>query len=484
MTDKKVKIVLPKLFPRGKKGFYYFRRRVDGNDCWVNTKMVDLKEAKKVATKHIKAEISVEALSHLESSASRLADTYVESLTGKKNSRTPIGSAHQLWVDHFPRYNDVTVGTRKYYHSIFDRFSAWCKSENINNVEDVDHSAAVRYSKVLWDSGLGGNAYNRHLKHLSRVFSSMDAITPLPNRDPFHHRKVSRMGRNEAPTEGHHALEPEELQAVIKQAAKEGRDFRDLFIIGSQTGMRLKDAALLKWESMSGQFIEINPHKTKKSGNTARIPISPTLRKLLNERQVDQSQSEYVLPSIADHYLLNAYYISKKSKKIFEDALGKEATIVPAEEGKHRQHNISVCSFHSLRTTFMSLLASHDVSTRDAMRVMGWESPEMIKVYERMLESARGDADNRVLKLINKLSALKYDLPVPFVQHELKPTITVLRELVSKYSNAAIGKIYGISEAAIRKWQKKYGIKRTRRIESAEVTDTELEEIRKGLKNA
>ena len=132
----------------------------------------------------------------------------------------------------------------------------------------------------------------------------------------------------------------------------------------------------------------------------------------------------------------------------------------------------------------MSLLASPDVSTRDAMRVIGWESPEMIKVYERMLESARGDADNRVLKLINKLSALKYDLPVPFVQHELKPTITVLRELVSKYSNAAIGKIYGISEAAIRKWQKKYGIKRTRRIESAEVTDTELEEIRKGLKNA
>ena len=482
MADKKIKIVLPKLFIRGKKNFYYFRRKVDGKDRWTSTKTIDLKEAQKIATKLIKAEISVEALSHIESSASRLADTYVESLTGKKNNRTPVSSAHQLWIKHFSKYKDVTVKTRDYYHSMFDRFASWCKAEGIENVEDVDHSAAVRYSKSLWESGLGKTAYNGHLKHLSRVFSALDAVTPLPQRDPFHHRKIDRRGRNEIPTASHHALEPKQLQTVIDQATKEGRDFRDLFIVGSQTGMRLKDACLLKWGSLSGQFIEIIPYKTSKSSNTARIPISPTLRTILNERQMDHNKSEYVIPGIAEHYLKNYYFVSKKCKQIFEDAFGKAATIAPAEKDKHRQRNISVCSFHSLRTTFMSLLASKDVSTRDAMRIMGWESPEMIKVYERMLEAARGDADKRALELVNELSALKYILKAPpLIQKELNPTEVVLRELMGKYSNVTIGKVYGITSTAVAKWLKKFGIERARRIESAEVTDAELEEIRKGL---
>ena len=483
MTDKKLKIVLPKLFTRGKKGFYYFRRMVDGRDCWINTKTIDLKDAKKIATKHIKAEISVEALSHIEASAPRLADSYVQSITGKENIRTPVSTAHQIWVDHFPKYNDVSTGTRKYYHTIFDRFATWCDAEDIKNVEDIDHSAAMRYSKSLWESGLGGKAYNGHLKHLSRVFSGLDAISPLPNRDPFHHRKIARVGRNEALTEGHHALEPKQLQAVINQSAQAGRNFRDLFIIGSQTGMRLKDACLLKWGSISGQFIVITPHKTSKSGNTARIPISPTLRKLLDERQTGR-RGEYVLPTIAEQYLRNNYYISKKCKQIFEDALGKAVTIAPAEKDKHRQRNISVCSFHSLRTTFMSLLASKDVSTRDAMMILGWESPEMIKVYERMLEAARGDSDKRALKLVNEISALKYVVPEPVTQQKLQPTETVLRDLVAKYSNITVGDIYDISEAAVRKWLKKYEIKRTRRIESADISDEEIEIIKGKLQNA
>ena len=482
MSEKKGKIVLPKLFPRGKKGFYYFRRLVDGKDCWVNTKMVDLEEAKKVATKHIRAELSVEAFSHLESSASKLADTYVESLTGKKNTRTPISAAHQIWIDHSKKYNDVITRTRKYYHTIFDRFAVWCKAEDIENVEDVDHSAATRYSKALWESGLGGKAFNDHLKHLSRIFSCLDAITPLPQRDPFQHQKIARVKKSEAPTEGHHALEPKQLKAVIKQSAEEGRDFRDLIILGSQTGMRLKDAALLKWKSISRQFIEIIPFKTIKSGKPARIPVSPTLHIILAERRADKDKSGYVLPGIAEHYLRNECFVSKKCKQIFEDALGKEATITMVDDNDHRQRNVSICSFHSLRTTFMSLLASKDVSTRDAMNIMGWESSEMIQVYEKMLEEARGDSDKRALALVNDLTALKFALPPPAIsQKALTPTDEALRELVERYSNVTIGKVYGISSTAVAKWLKKFGIKRTRRIESAEVTDTELEEIRRQL---
>lgn len=481
MTEAKIKKILPKLFKRGSKDFYYFRRNVNGRDKWISTGTPILTEAREAALKYIEAELSINAVSRVESSAHRLADTYVESLTGRKNIRTPVKDALNIWISHFPRYNDVTEGSRRYYHSIFNRFQAWCEKENIENMESVDHSCAVRYSKNLWESGLGGKAYNDHLKHLSRVFSTIDAIHPLPHGDPFHHRKIACRKKSEAITEGHHALEPEMLEKVLAQSALVGRDYRDLFIIGSQTGMRLKDAALLKWDSIKGSFIEITPFKTRKSGNSARIPISPTLRPVLEERKADGA-TDYIIPGIAEHYLRNPDYVTKTCKGVFEDVLGKDNTVVPAAGHKHRKRDVSIYSFHSLRTTFMSILASKDVSTRDAMRMMGWESPEMIKVYERMLEKARGDADKRALDLVNNLAELKFKVPeVQKVPVPLKPTKKDLLRLVGSYSNCTIGKIYGISNVAVAKWMRALGVTRKARIESANIDNKTLMEIRKSL---
>ena len=482
MADSKIKKILPKLFKRGSKDFYYFRRNVNGHDKWISTGTPKLAEAREAALKYIEAELSINAVSRVESSAHRLADTYVESLTGRKNIRTPVKDL-KIWISHFPRYNDVTEGSRRYYHSIFNRFQAWCEEENIESIEAVDHSGAVRYSKNLWESGLGGKAYNDHLKHLSRVFSTLDAIHPLPHGDPLHHRKIARRKKSEAMTEGHHALEPEILEKVLAQSALISRDYRDLFVIGCQTGMRLKDAALLKWDDVKVDFIEISPYKTKRSGNTARIPISPTLRPVLDERKIDGSTG-YILPGIAEHYLRNPDYVTKTCKGVFEDVLGKENTVLSATGHKHRKRDICIYSFHSLRTTFMSILASKDVSTRDAMRMMGWESPEMIKVYERILEKARGDADKRALDLVNNLAELKFKVPaMQTADSPLKPTAKALRQLVASYSNCTIGKIYGMSNVAAAKWMKKLGITRGKRIESATVDDDALAKIREELRH-
>jgi integrase len=319
---------------------------------------------------------------------------------------------------------------------------------------------------------------------LSRVFQSLNALSPLPYGDPFDRRRVQRRKKSEIDTASHQPLEPDTLAKVIAEAVADGKDYRDLFIVGAQTGMRLKDAALLKWSSIKGNFIEIKPHKTIRSGNTARIPTSPTLRKLLDNRKQTATDSKYVIPGVAEHYIRNSDYVTKRCKRIFEQALGKAATIIAA--GKHRKNNTAIYSFHSFRTTFMSLLASKDVSTRDAMRMMGWESPEMIRIYEKMLEKARGDSDRRAQELVDSLDELKFDIPeCVAAERKLVPTEDALRELVDKYSNITIGKIYNnISEAAVRKALRKFGIERTKRIESADVTDKDIEKIRKALKEA
>ena len=106
----------------------------------------------------------------------------------------------------------------------------------------------------------------------------------------------------------------------------------------------------------------------------------------------------------------------------------------------------------------------------------------MINVYEKEFEKAKGEADKRSLELINSLEELQIKIPefVPPAP-KLKPTKEALVDLIDKYSNITIGKIYGISSTAIRKHLNKHDIVRVKRIESADVSDDDIQKIRESL---
>ena len=470
---------IPKLFKRGKKGNYYFRRLIEGKDKWICTETTTHKEAIKFANAYIDAETVTRAEAKRNSTAHKLGNSFVEVFTNKPQVFTTLEDAHQIWIDHFPGYKDVNKTTMKSYDTVFNKFVDWCKDNEIKYIESVDNSAAIKYSKHLWEEDYTGSTYNSHLKHLSRVFNKIDSIKSLPNRNPFSHHNVPRIKKNQLGTIGHEPLEPEMLEAVIAEAAKESRSYRDLIIIASQTGMRLIDAALLEFSSIQGDFLEFEPRKTRHSGNIARVPISKVLRQILNDHA--DEHDTYVLPDIAEHYLRNSDYVTKMCRSFFINALGEDIVNIKAEDIRHRKRAAVIYSFHSLRTTFMSLLASKDVSTRDAMRMMAWESPAMIQVYEKMLERARGDSDARAMALVNSIEELDYEVPECIIEKQLKPTGEALAGLVSQYSNVTIGKIYNMSDVAVKKWMKKFGITRPKRILSSNVSEEEINEIQKKL---
>lgn len=470
----------PKLFNRGPKEIYYFRMFVNGKDTWISTGTTDLEKAQEKQADIIEGKDTLKFVSKVEKDAGKLAHAFVKSITQKDIERIRLGEAYKKWADKFPSYSDISSRLQASYSSIFRRFVEWAKQKkNLIYVDEISNDIALEFARHLWDSKISPKTYNDHLKLLSRIFSAIDAITPLANRDPFDRRKIQRKRKAEMATVHHEALEPAMIKAVIAEAANHGIDFRDLIILGAQTGMRLKDAALLEWKFISKGFIEITPYKTCKTGSTAKIPVTGTLQKILVERKALSPLSKYVLPSIAEHYLKNTDFVTKKAKDIFETALGeKNVNMAP---GKHRRRTASLYSFHSLRTTFMSLLAQKDVSPRDAMRIMGWDSPEMIQIYERELEKARGDADARTTKIVNSISELNFEIPECVIQKKLSPEKDALNELTAKYSNVTIGKIYDISSTAIKKWLDKFGIVRANRIESADLSDKDIEAIRQKL---
>ena len=171
----------------------------------------------------------------------------------------------------------------------------------------------------------------------------------LPNRNLFNKVNVKRRKRGLLSEASHRPLEPMMIRAVMQKAAEAGEDFFDLFLVGLHTGMRLKDAALLEWKAIEENFIQITPHKTKRFGTTARIPISDALREMLNRRTHLSKirQSGYCRAS-------EGYEVSHKAQQIFIAALGKEN--ISLATGIHRRVCSSIYSFESVRTTFATLL--------------------------------------------------------------------------------------------------------------------------------
>jgi hypothetical protein len=244
--------------------------------------------------------------------------------------------------------------------------------------------------------------------------------------------------------------------------------------------MRLKDCVLLEWNHIKEGFIEVVPYKTRRSGNTAKVPVHEKLKLIFAEREKTNRhvRSKYVIPDLAEQYLGSTNAICVRTQRIFNEAL-KDFEKIKKPVGGNRKNKTNPFTFHSFRTTFMSLLAKQDVSIRDAMRMMGWESVDMIRVYERELEKAKEFADKRALKLMENIDEFKMELPEGRIK--LEPTAEALEALSARYSNIAIGKVYDVTEAGVRKWLTKFGIVRAKRIESADVGDAAIERIRREL---
>lgn len=476
---------IPKLFPRGKKGIYYFRVKIKGADKWVSTRTNDINKAESFADSYISGENYLKAL--LEDSkisnkqlAEKASQLILKKHTGEQPLKIPLNECHERWISLIPDYKDISDKTHSTHKAIFERFAEWCENNGIHYLEDVNNEEALNYAKHIWESGLAAKTYNEHIKHISRVLGQLINVLGLPCNNPFNKDNVSRKKKSELNTAQHQALEAEELKTVLETAAKEGEAYRDFFAIGAHTGMRLKDAALLKWESVTDKFINIVPYKTLKTGTEAHIPISGVLMELLSRRKRNRKKNEkFVIPEIAQKYTAEESCVRDKSQKIFQKALGKEKLHV--KSNSHRKRNTAIYGYHSFRVTFMSLLASQDVSLRDAMRIMAWQSQEMVLLYEHLLEKYRGDIETRAINLINNIEELQQDIP-DCPEPDLKPTKEALEKLIEDYSNVTIGKIYGISDVAISKWLKKFEIKRKKRIESPNLSNMELEEIREKIK--
>ena len=79
------------------------------------------------------------------------------------------------------------------------------------------------------------------------------------------------------------------------------------------------------------------------------------------------------------------------------------------------------------------------------------------------------------------MDELKMRIPnVKDTQKALRPTPEQLKSFVEEYSNLSIGKIFGVSNVAVKKWMEKFGIVREKRVQS-DLSDDEAAKLRTPL---
>jgi hypothetical protein len=119
------------------------------------------------------------------------------------------------------------------------------------------------------------------------------------------------------------------------------------------------------------------------------------------------------------------------------------------------------------------------------MEMLGWSSWSMLKIYEKKYSYNSNARDREKLESLKRLGVLSESVQgiVPALPR-LHPTKEALEKLLPSYSNITIGKIYEISDVAVKKWLDKFGLKREKRIESPDLTDEEIQKIRAELQAA
>ncbi len=483
MKHKRKRKIEPELFQRTANSCYCFRQYSNNKNTVINTKTTDYEQAKEFLRNYKAIEVTTEISLLQKENAFSIAKKVIKAVSGKELAHLSFQAGFDFWLEHNVEFKENAPSYQEQLQGYFFSFAKWCTDNNINSIEDVDASAACRYSGVLRASKISPPTYNRCTGFLRRVFAGIHAYKNLPHGNPFDRNIVKAQTIAPVSEATHQPLEPDMRKAVLSAAAAAGQNWSDFFLVGDQTGMRLKDAALLKWNMIRGGFIEFAPEKTLKHGNRARIPISPVLCGVFERRKIRNQPSPYVNPVIANYYITGDW-ANKKSQDIFEAALGKETTQL-SKEGRQRQRNGCIYSFHSFRTTLMSLLAAKQVPIRDAMTIFGWESMEMVRVYTKMLEQARGDMDKRNKELFDQMSELQHDIPeVEVVVPRLQPTKEAMQRLIKQYSNRAIGLIYDISDVAVKNWMVKFGLSRSKRLLSADLSEEEILKIRQELQAA
>ncbi|EDM26520.1 integrase/recombinase XerD [Lentisphaera araneosa HTCC2155] len=346
---------LGNIFKRG--NIYYLRFTVNGKK-----KVVSLKTPNKaIATKEAEKYLSPQKASNEAEAAEFIAKA-------KGLISTERISLDDAWDLYFKskRRRDSGKSTITSYKQHLQKFVRFVEAEydELIYLDELTPKVAEEFLESL---KVSPNTYNKYKNFLKLYFDTVSKDCGV-TKNPFE-GIISKSLKKESWRE----LNDDEVDKLTSYPKGE---VWVLMNLGIYTGMRLKDAALLKWADvdLKREKIIFTPWKTAKSEKVVHVPILPELRKALQWVKQQKLSNDLVLPEMAASYQKSRTNLSSLVKRIFID--------LKIRDGK--------VGFHSLRHTFVSTCAKAGVPMSVVQAIVGHGSPAMTRHYTHIdIESAR-----------------------------------------------------------------------------------------------
>ena len=165
-----------------------------------------------------------------------------------------------------------------------------------------------------------------------------------------------------AVSEQREAFSMAQIKSLLSMADPE---WVSVIMLGAYGGLRLGDAANLRWKNidLTHRLIRMVPEKTKAQKKEIVIPLHEELEKHLLTVAGNGAPQSYLTPTLADGSTGSRTRLSTHFLKLMREA-GIDTAPGEVKTGKGRRFN--KLSFHSLRHSFNSILANEGVSKRSA----------------------------------------------------------------------------------------------------------------------
>lgn len=298
-------------------------------------------------------------------------------LAAIEDERNPPLTIAQAW-DAYERSSerpDSGERTLSDYLGYWNAFEKWLLKQHTSAVymRDVTPEIAGKYATHLTTRGLSPNSFNKHTGFLNLIFKTLEEPARL-TVNPW-----ERMRRKQIITQSRRELTVAELNNICNSAEGE---LRLLLAIGIYTGLRLGDAATLRWGEVDlhRRIMRRIPNKTaRRSQIPVLIPIHPTLAGLLNELVPG---GDYLLPDTAAEYLRDPSALSSTIQSHLNDC--GITTHKPGTGPGTGKRAVVEVGFHSLRHSFVSLARAADMPLAVVEKIVGHSNPAMTRHYSHV----------------------------------------------------------------------------------------------------
>ena len=182
------------------------------------------------------------------------------------------------------------------------------------------------------------------------------------------------------------ALTNDEIEAIknVQGLTEKEQEYRDLFIMQLETGVRYSDLSKL----FSGDYITTTKDKqttytinTQKEGITAAIVVTHTIKALQQKYKDGFAYNDFTLQNNGHYYNYNLKAIAKKAN------LTRVVEYVDAQGNKKADSLCEIISNHYARHTFITIKLREGYTPAEVAKMTGHADTRMIeKVYEHLNE--------------------------------------------------------------------------------------------------